>query len=231
MFIIHLCRCLIKHLEGLMINYDSTVRDSDGSLVQIYYGEDGLDILKSQFLRAEQLDFLVQNRGAIANEELLSQLKSFSEPKEIAKLARKIRKWQKRNGDPLIKNRQSEFTKFSTEHRNVESSKNREIEAKSGRSIASLRLMKKWFKVDDETKDIYRAQSSECPEPVMVNYRQDLKFGVLSERLESLLEKYIEQKNKSFTTSINKEELRDVLCAKVMSSIGQPGEPVGLLGR
>ena len=31
----YLQRCIIKHLEGLVVNYDQTVRDSDGSIVQV----------------------------------------------------------------------------------------------------------------------------------------------------------------------------------------------------
>ena len=33
----------MKHLEELKVNYDMTVRDSSGSVVQFLYGEDGLD--------------------------------------------------------------------------------------------------------------------------------------------------------------------------------------------
>jgi DNA-directed RNA polymerase I subunit RPA1 len=39
----YLQRCIIKHLESLVVSYDGTVRDSDGSVVQFAYGEDGLD--------------------------------------------------------------------------------------------------------------------------------------------------------------------------------------------
>ena len=39
----YLQRCLVKHLEELKVNYDMTVRDSSGSIVQFLYGEDGLD--------------------------------------------------------------------------------------------------------------------------------------------------------------------------------------------
>ena len=31
----YLQRCLVKHLEGIMVNYDTTVRDSDGSVIQV----------------------------------------------------------------------------------------------------------------------------------------------------------------------------------------------------
>jgi RNA polymerase Rpb1, domain 5 len=39
----YLQRCLVKHLEELKVNYDMTVRDSSGAIVQFLYGEDGLD--------------------------------------------------------------------------------------------------------------------------------------------------------------------------------------------
>lgn len=54
-------RCVIKHLEGLVVQYDLTVRDSDGSVVQFLYGEDGLDIPKTQFLQPEQFPFIAEN--------------------------------------------------------------------------------------------------------------------------------------------------------------------------
>lgn len=56
-----LYRCIIKHLEGLVVQYDLTVRDSDGSVVQFLYGEDGLDIPKTQFLQPKQFPFLASN--------------------------------------------------------------------------------------------------------------------------------------------------------------------------
>ncbi|ERS94998.1 hypothetical protein HMPREF1624_08710 [Sporothrix schenckii ATCC 58251] len=46
----YLQRCLIKGMEGLEVAYDSSVRDSDGSLVQFLYGEDGLDVTKQKYL-------------------------------------------------------------------------------------------------------------------------------------------------------------------------------------
>lgn len=44
-----------------MVQYDLTVRDSDGSVVQFLYGEDGLDIPKTQFLQPEQFPFIADN--------------------------------------------------------------------------------------------------------------------------------------------------------------------------
>lgn len=47
----YLQRCLIKHLEGLRVCYDQTVRDStDGSIYQFLYGEDALDVTMQPYL-------------------------------------------------------------------------------------------------------------------------------------------------------------------------------------
>lgn len=54
-------RCVIKHLEGLVVQYDLTVRDSDGSVIQFLYGEDGLDVPKTQFLQPKQFPFIEDN--------------------------------------------------------------------------------------------------------------------------------------------------------------------------
>lgn len=55
----YLQRCLIKGMEGLTVGYDSSVRDSDGTLVQFLYGEDGLDISKQKYLT--DFGFILRN--------------------------------------------------------------------------------------------------------------------------------------------------------------------------
>lgn len=86
------CRCLIKHLEGLVLNYDLTVRDSDGSIVQFLYGEDGLDVCRSDYLRLEDssLKFLAENYQVLTSncfKRLIS--KSFQLKTEVQKLPSK----------------------------------------------------------------------------------------------------------------------------------------------
>ena len=61
----YLQRCLIKGLEGLSVQYDSTVRSYDGSIVQFLYGEDGLDVQKGVFFK--QLGLLTRNHEAVIN--------------------------------------------------------------------------------------------------------------------------------------------------------------------
>jgi len=55
----YLQRCLIKGMEGLRVAYDSTVRDSDGSVVQFLFGEDGIDISKQKYLN--DFEFVLRN--------------------------------------------------------------------------------------------------------------------------------------------------------------------------
>ena len=55
----YLQRCLIKGMEGLTVQYDSSVRDSDGTMVQFLYGEDGLDVTKQKHLT--DFTFLAEN--------------------------------------------------------------------------------------------------------------------------------------------------------------------------
>ncbi|KAJ1458020.1 hypothetical protein M885DRAFT_461604 [Pelagophyceae sp. CCMP2097] len=46
----YLQRCLVKHLEELSVQYDHTVRDAEGSVVQFLYGDDGLDPIQASML-------------------------------------------------------------------------------------------------------------------------------------------------------------------------------------
>jgi DNA-directed RNA polymerase I subunit RPA1 len=57
----YLQRCLIKQLESLVVSYDLTVRDNDGSIVQFTYGEDGVDVMNTKFL--DKLKFLENNHS------------------------------------------------------------------------------------------------------------------------------------------------------------------------
>lgn len=53
----YLQRCLVKGLEGLRAEHDGSVRDSDGTMIQTLYGEDGLDVLKQASLTDFKLQF------------------------------------------------------------------------------------------------------------------------------------------------------------------------------
>ncbi|CAK4025374.1 DNA-directed RNA polymerase I subunit rpa1 [Lecanosticta acicola] len=63
----YLQRCLIKGMEGLKVEHDTSVRHTeDGSVVQFLYGEDGLDVGKAKYMG--EFKFLAENNTSLANE-------------------------------------------------------------------------------------------------------------------------------------------------------------------
>ncbi|EDO07314.1 RNA polymerase Rpb1 domain 5 family protein [Babesia bovis T2Bo] len=47
----YLQRCILKAMEDVICCYDATVRSSDGTIIQFSYGEDGIDVQKSAYLK------------------------------------------------------------------------------------------------------------------------------------------------------------------------------------
>lgn len=218
----YLQRCLIKHLEGLVVQYDNTVRDSDGSLIQMAYGEDGLDIPKSRFLCKELLNFLAENSSVIADEQLIDELKKHSDTEKIHKLAKKIAKWTKKHGDPLGKHRIAPFLKFSAD--NALKDPKYQALKKYQLTVGDLKVMKQWVRSDEETREKYAEKAMRCPDPVISQFRPDLEYGALPESLEKLLKDYDDSEG-----MISKSELRDLVCTKYMKALCSHGESVGLL--
>ncbi|KAJ1551580.1 hypothetical protein HK096_007854, partial [Nowakowskiella sp. JEL0078] len=89
----YLQRCIIKHLEGLKVSYDQTVRDVDGSVIQFNYGEDSLDVIKSKALY--EFNFCAANYGALINRMGMSEILSCVNVDDYA--AGKYRKKQAKN--------------------------------------------------------------------------------------------------------------------------------------
>uniref|UniRef100_A0AAX7W170 DNA-directed RNA polymerase subunit n=1 Tax=Astatotilapia calliptera TaxID=8154 RepID=A0AAX7W170_ASTCA len=90
----YLQRCVIKHLEGLVVQYDLTVRDSDGSVVQFLYGEDGLDIPKTQFLQPRQFPFIEDNYEVIRRSQGLDEILARLDPQSATKHFAAIQRWK-----------------------------------------------------------------------------------------------------------------------------------------
>ena len=76
-------RRLINALEHIRLEYDSTVRDSAGDIIQFRYGEDGVDPAKSDHGKAVNVSRLIdqikigEEKGDVASaEDIKKQLKS-----------------------------------------------------------------------------------------------------------------------------------------------------------
>ena len=79
-FVFYVDRCLIKFLEGVKVCYDHTVRDSDSSVVQFLFGEDGLDPIKCSFLGKEAtLKTLLNNKEVYKEKAKQYELSTDSE--------------------------------------------------------------------------------------------------------------------------------------------------------
>lgn len=145
----YLQRCLVKHLEGLSVHYDLTVRDSDKSIVQFRYGEDALEVMKSQFLKKEQIPFLADNMENILDKDIVEQLKENSNNDFINKHAKKMKTWKKKYQDRS--KRTTGFTLFSQELSAQQPKKNQKI--KKGRSKAAWKISKTWQELDEDTRN------------------------------------------------------------------------------
>lgn len=82
----YLQRCLIKGMEGLKAEYDTSVRDTtDGSVVQFLYGEDGLDITKQ--VQLKNFQFLAANHMSVMSQINVSDFHNLENPR--------VAKWHK----------------------------------------------------------------------------------------------------------------------------------------
>jgi len=76
-------RRLVNALEHLKVEYDLTVRDPHGNIIQFLYGEDGVDPAKSDHGRPINLDRLIET------EELLNKAKTKPEDETVQRLMKK----------------------------------------------------------------------------------------------------------------------------------------------
>lgn len=146
----YLQRCLVKHLEGLTVRYDLTVRDSDDTVVQFRYGEDAMEVMKSQFLNKEQMPFLAENVKNILNKKIIKQLKAQSDVDFIASHSKKMKQWKKKQQP----RRTSGFTLFSQEMTLQQSEKNhRKINKKQYRTKAAANICRMWQELDVDVRN------------------------------------------------------------------------------
>lgn len=101
----YLQRCLVKHLEGIRLHYDYTARDANGMVIQMLYGDDGIDPCKASWLMGN-LPWLLENRDALAGANL-DQLndgagKCMKPSKAVRSLQKKCRKKCRNSGSTLL---------------------------------------------------------------------------------------------------------------------------------
>ncbi|KAF4791332.1 RNA polymerase I subunit A [Turdus rufiventris] len=228
----YLQRCIIKHLEGLVVQYDLTVRDSDGSVVQFLYGEDGLDIPKTQFLQPEQFPFIAENYEVIQKTNHLDEALARMESHQANQQFKAIKKWRARHQNSV--QREGGFLLFSQKKLASLKAQLPGGEIKNGRDPATLQLLKMWYELDEKKQRKYLKKTNKCPDPSLGVWRPDIYFASVSETFENGVEGYINkwesENSRSYTSpALSSDRLKDLLYVKWQRSLCDPGEAVGLL--
>ncbi|PKU48663.1 dna-directed rna polymerase i subunit rpa1 [Limosa lapponica baueri] len=228
----YLQRCIIKHLEGLVVQYDLTVRDSDGSVVQFLYGEDGLDIPKTQFLQPEQFPFIADNYEVIQKTNHLDEALARMESHQANQQFKAIKKWRARHQNSV--QREGGFLMFSQKKMASVKAQIPGGEIKNGRDPATLQLMKMWYELDEKKRRKYLKKANKCPDPSLGVWRPDTYFASVSETFENGVEDFInkwesENRQSYMHPALSSDRLKDLLYLKWQRSLCDPGEAVGLL--
>ncbi|XP_075565005.1 DNA-directed RNA polymerase I subunit RPA1 [Pelecanus crispus] len=228
----YLQRCIIKHLEGLVVQYDLTVRDSDGSVVQFLYGEDGLDIPKTQFLQPEQFPFIAENYEVIQKTNHLDEALARMESHQANQQFKAIKKWQARHKNSV--QREGGFLMFSQKKMASVKAQIPGGEIKNGRDPATLQLLKMWYELDEKKRRKYLRKTNKCPDPSLGVWRPDTYFASVSETFENgvkdFINKWESENRQSYTRpELSSDRLKDLLYLKWQRSLCDPGEAVGLL--
>uniref|UniRef100_A0A1I8EX00 DNA-directed RNA polymerase subunit n=1 Tax=Wuchereria bancrofti TaxID=6293 RepID=A0A1I8EX00_WUCBA len=210
----YLQRCIVKHLEGLVAQYDSTVRDHDGSVIQFRYGEDGMDVCKSTFMNSKQFDFLADNMQVLRSRVLpIDYNEDDWDLKKCEKAYKKIKKWRRKYDIHKSKVYTSGYVEFSKEYRGTPKEK----------------VQKMWFELTDEERYEYHSKAGKaCPAAVDEKMNPNRSLGALPQKLLDDIDDYICRKSTT-DADISLDTFRKSLYWKGMRCRVDPGENVGLL--
>lgn len=244
----YLQRCLIKHLEGLMVCYDQTVRDSDGSVIQFQYGEDGLDVLKMQMLKPSQFPVLIKNSQVLINRGDIERCQRATDHDALHKAKKAVRKWKRKKGDADdggdTSRRQSAFTIFSQTHGSSVQEEHFRRFPNATQETARQALFEAYFDLDEKTHRKLNKSLVKSADPVCSVFRSDVHLGAVSERLDALIEDYVEKNPHGLLVgtgdedaddrcaerkTLDADDFRNMVYMRNMQAICDPGEPVGLL--
>uniref|UniRef100_A0A8C5GM60 DNA-directed RNA polymerase subunit n=1 Tax=Gouania willdenowi TaxID=441366 RepID=A0A8C5GM60_GOUWI len=212
----YLQRCVVKHLEGLVVQYDLTVRDSDGSVIQFLYGEDGLDIPKTPFLQPQQFPFIEDNYEVIRRSQGLDEVLARLDPHAAAKHFAALQRWKAK--------REVACPRRGTGHC-AQMWITEVVEVALMSSTEQLR--EQWRSLDEVRRSKYSRKSSRCPEPSLSLFRPDVCFGSVSENFHDITEKYLQNRDGASAEAV--DTLRQLFHYKWQRSLCDPGEAVGLL--
>ncbi|KAF8795893.1 DNA-directed RNA polymerase I subunit RPA1 like protein [Argiope bruennichi] len=219
----YLQRCLIKHLEGITVQFDLTVRDSDGTVIQFLYGEDGMDPLRMQLLKKNRLHLLGMNYKAAMSEKQVQALKQMVEV-DLNKEKKKIKRWKKKHPE-------------NSSHR---TSLVHSVNYKAGDHKArTQRIFSELNELSVGDRKTYEKSKQRCPDAINSKYRPDTTFGSVSENMDNLISDYVsknphgllldDEEESRQQNTVTKENFKDLCYFHSMKSLAEPGDTVGLL--
>ncbi len=176
----YLQRCLIKHMESLSVQYDDTVRDVDGSVVQFNYGEDSIDIIKSTYL--QNFTFLAENfvplMAKLKPHQAIAKLDSSTVEEYREEIA------TRRNG---LEERRAELVrKLAKEKEAIASGKK---DKKDGKNP-----LEKIQKLERKLADVVQeSETLDNVDPVMAKFPPGTTMGSVSEHFSKLVNDYVDQ--------------------------------------
>lgn len=207
-----------------MVHYDRTVRESDKAVIQFLYGEDGLDVGKTTFLKPKQFDFIHENWqgfiGCVHRQKV--EVGLVEGPRKAEKHFKKIDKWNSRNPSQngAVKMYRSPFTTWCQDKEetliDVPASLN-----DTDRNRRRLELAAQWFDLNEDEKKRYLGKADgRCPDPV--------DAVIPAKNLGCLPEKLLGEIRKS-EKEMKRKEFKEIMFWKGMQAYAAPGECVGLL--
>lgn len=221
----YLQRCIIKLMEGVCVNYDLSVRDSDGSIIQFLYGEDGCDVSKIQFSFDNRFDLFAYNHKNLMLKLQPNDVMDKLDSSDAYQYEKKLQKQQIVYNKLEISSRMfnhkfpSAFSSFSTNY----PSKNSEY------------ITKKWFKNQDELQLDLLSYHQQFPLPTLASFHPFHNFGSVSETFSKNMQTFIQQNKPFFTQRDDNEDhlsikhFKKLMMLKYIKSLCDPGESVGVL--
>ena len=243
----YLQRCIIKHLEDLTVQYDYSVRDSDGLVVQTLYGDDGVDVSKVKYLTGKpaQLNFLaknssilvykygltedfLQNSGlnteaaAVKNDEIHCAKEEMKNQPEVLSRKSVISARRKiKHGDWVIGNISNEFIPAVIVKVHKKDNTYDIVYSDTQKKEKHVPRV-----VEDEGIPIELIQLR-LPDPVNWQLNIARNIGAVNEKYQEALDKY-----KATNTSegdVDKDAMQILFWMKYMRSLVDPGESVGVI--
>ncbi len=196
-------------------------------------------------MNEKQFPFLIDNYPILtSNRNELEKIRKICHHELIDKKIKKTKEWKKSVQPPKaadsnlndgVGERWSPFLNFSKMMSAHESLQNKTYEEKIQHIISQ------WKAMSDEEKKVYKKGKFKRRLPITAAHNPDRYLGAVSERIQEVIDDYIEKNEKKFTDAaqysaqtslsyrIEKENFKELIYLKSLKSCISPGDSVGIL--